>query len=80
MIKRSLLEAYTAVARAPMTNNEFKAKRAQDSMRMVETVLYHPLIPARYPVAVRMVLPCRTSRVTIIRVRRTLSETEIERY
>ena len=55
-------------------------KRAQDSMSVVETVLYNPVIPAADPVAARMFLPCRTSRTTIIRVRRTLSETEIERY
>lgn len=30
--------------------------------------------------AVRMFLPCKTRRVTIMSVRRTLSETEIEKY
>jgi len=49
-------------------------------MSMVETALYSPLIPAADPVAARMFLPCRASRTTIIRVRRMLSETEIERY
>jgi len=67
-------------ARAPTTNNELTAKRAHDSMSMVEIVLYNPPIPARDPVAVRIFLACRTSRMTIIEVRRTLSETEIERY
>jgi len=42
-------------------------------------VLYSPLIPAWDPVAVRTCLPYRTSRVTIMRVRVVLSETEIER-
>jgi len=71
---------YMAAARAPTTNNELTAKIAQDSMSMVEIVLYNPLIPIRDPVTVRMFLPCRMSRMTIIRVRRTLSETEIEMY
>jgi len=62
------------------TTNELMANRAQDSMSMVEIALYNPLIPTWDPVAARMFLPCRTSRMTIIRVRRTLSETEIERY
>ena len=48
-------------------------------MSMVAMVLYNPAIPARDPVVARMFLPCSTSRVTIMRVRRTLSETEIER-
>jgi len=68
------------LARAPMTNNEVTVKRAQDSMSMVEIVLYNLPIPASGPVAVRTFLACRMSRMTIIRVRRTLSETEIERY
>ena len=62
----------------PMVNNELVAKRAQDSISMVAIVLYNVLIPARAPVAVRMFLLCRTSRRTIMRVRVTLSETEIE--
>ena len=63
-----------------MTSIEATVKRAQDSMNMVEIVLYNLLVPVRDPVAVRTFLPCRMSRMTIIRVRRTLSETEIERY
>ena len=80
MTKILLSELYATAARAPMTKDEFKVKMAQDSMRMMETVLYNPLIPARDPVAARMVLPCRESWTTIIMVRRTLSETESERY
>ena len=41
--------------------------------------LHNPPTPV-VPVAVRTSLACRTSRTTIMRVRRTLSETEIERY
>jgi len=67
-------------ARAPTTNIELTVKRAQDSINMVETVLCNLLIPARDPVAMRTFLACRMSRMTIIRVRRTLSETETERY
>jgi len=68
------------VANATMANNELTAKRAQDSMSMVAMVLYNPPIPAQDPVAARTDLPCRTSRRTIIRVRKTLSETGIEKY
>jgi len=46
----------------------------------MEATLHNPLIPTKDPVAVRKFLACRASRMTIIRVRRTLSETEIERY
>ena len=42
--------------------------------------LYNPLIPTGAPMAERMFLLCRASRMTIIRVRRTLSEIEIEKY
>ena len=49
-------------------------------MNMVAMALYNPLIPAAEPAATRTFLLCRMSRMTIIRVRRTLSETEIERY
>ena len=49
-------------------------------MSMVATVLYNLLVPVEYPKAARMFLSCRTSRMTIMRVRRTLSETETERY
>ena len=66
-------------ANDPTTNNEFTAKRAQDSMNMVAMVLYNPPIPVQDPVATRTALPCRTSRRTIIRVRVTLSDTEIEK-
>ena len=47
---------------------------------MVMIVLYNLLIPVGDPTAARMYLSCRTSRMTIMRVRRTLSETEIERF
>ena len=46
---------------------------------MVTMALHNPPIPV-IPRAVRVFLACRTSRMTITRVRRTLSETEIERY
>ena len=49
-------------------------------MSIMEIVLYNPLIPTGDPVVARTFLPCKTSRTTIISVRRTLSETEIERY
>jgi len=65
---------------APTTTSELAAKMAQDSTSMMDTVLHNPLIPTADPVTARICLPCRISRMTIIRVRRTLSETEIERY
>jgi len=49
-------------------------------MSMVQASLYNPLVTTADPVAARRFLPCRMSRITIIRVRRTLSEAEIERY
>jgi len=42
--------------------------------------LYNPLIPTEELVTARRFLPCMTSRTTIIRVRRMLSEAGIERY
>ena len=64
----------------PAAKIEVTAKMAEDSMSMVAMVLYNPLIPAEDPVAARTFLPCRTSRMTIMRVRRTLSEPDNERY
>ena len=50
-------------------------------MNIVATALYNPLSPAGDPVALRTLsLPCNTIRVTIVRVRRKLSETEIRVY
>jgi len=69
-----------STAITPMTNTELTAKRADDSMSMVAMVLYSPLIPTGDPVAARTFLPCRTSRTTIMRVRRMLSDNEIEMY
>ena len=67
-------------AHSMMANSEFTAKRAEDSMSMVAMDLYNPPIPAGDPVAAQIFPPRMTSRTTIIRVRRTLSESEIERY
>jgi len=64
--------------RGMMTNNELTAKRADDSTSMVMVVLYNPLIPVGDPMAARILLPRRTRRTTIMRVRRMLSESEIE--
>ena len=48
-------------------------------MSMVTTVLHNPPIPA-IPKALRVFLVCKMSRMTIMRVRRTLSESETEKY
>ena len=69
-----------SAAISPMYNTELTAKMAEDSISMVAMVLYNPLIPTGDPVAVRMFLPCRMSRTTIMRVRRMLSESAIEKY
>ena len=61
------------------TNTEFKAKRVQDSMNMVTMALHNPPLPDS-PMAVRTFLVCRMSRMTIVRVRMTLSDSEIEMY
>ena len=63
----------------PKTDNELTAQRAQDSTSMVTTALHNPPIPA-IPMAARVLLACRMSRMIIMRVRRTLSEREIEKY
>ena len=63
----------------PRTNNELTAYRAEDSMSMVTMTMYNPLIPP-FPVEVRMLLVCKMSRTTIMRVRRMLSDSEIEKY
>ena len=47
-------------------------------MSIVVIVLHDPLSPAA-PMAVRVFLVCRTSRVMIIKVRMTSKETETER-
>ena len=49
-------------------------------MSMVMMALYSPVSPLGAPMAVRISLLCRTSRATIMRVRRMLSEIEIEKY
>jgi len=72
--------ALLSAAHVPMTTNELTAKRAEDSMSMVATATYNPPNPTRDPVAARTFLPYRTSRTTIMRVRRMLSESEIEMY
>jgi len=64
----------------PMTNNELTAKRAEDSMSMVATVLYKPLNPVADFVAARTFLLRMMSRTTIMRVRRMLSESVTEWY
>jgi len=69
-----------STAHGPITNSELTAKRAEDSMSMVAMVLYTPLTPTEDQVVARMLLPRRTSRTTIMRVRRTLSESEIENH
>ena len=53
---------------------------AEDSIRMATILLYNLLGLTRGPMACRMLLLCRTSRATMMSVRRTLSETEIEKY
>jgi len=65
---------------APITNSELTAKRAEDSMSMVAMVLYTPPNPAEDFVATRLFLLRRTSRTTIMMVRRTLSESVAEWY
>ena len=62
-----------------MSNNELVAYSAEDSMSMVAMVLYNLLILGGDPIIAQIFLSCRTSRMTIIRVRRMLSETEVER-
>ena len=64
---------------SPMTNDKVTAIRAQDSTSMVIIVLYNPLIPLGTPKVAQTSLQCKTSRMTIMRVRMTLSETEIEK-
>ena len=66
------------VTHSPISTNEFAAYSAQDSMSMVATAMYNPLIPDGEPVAARTFLLPRKSRRTIMRVRRTLSETATE--
>ena len=63
----------------PRTNNELTAYKAEDSTNMVTMTLCNPLIPLS-PVEVRMSLVCRMSRMMIMRVRRTLSDSAIEKY
>ena len=68
------------VINGPMTNNELTAKRAEDSISMVATVLYNPLNPVGDFIAARTFLLRMMSRTTIMRVRRMLSESVTEWY
>ena len=43
-------------------------------------VKYNPVSPEGIPIMPQVFLPCRTSRITIMGVRRTLSESKIEKY
>ena len=64
---------------SPRTNTEVTALIGQDPTKMVTMAVHNPPLPIP-PMAVRTPLACRVSRMTIIRVRRTLSESEIEKY
>ena len=64
---------------SPRINNEFTAQRRQDSMSMVTMTLHIPPTPV-IPRAVRVFLVCTMSRMMIVRVRMTLSESAIEKY
>jgi len=70
--------AVLSAAHVPMTTNELTANTAEDSMSMAATDLYKPPIPVEDPKAAQTFLPYRTSWKTIMKVRRTLSEREIE--
>ena len=63
-----------------MKSRELTVKRAEDSTSMVVTALYNPVALSEYPKAFRRFLPCQTSRVTIMSVRRTLRASESELY
>ena len=76
---KKMFSAEFRVLHGPMNNTEFTAYRAHDSTSMVMIALHNPPIPA-IPMALRMVLACKMSRITIMRVRRTLSDSEIEKY
>ena len=65
-------------AHGTMSNNELTAKRAQDSMSIVAMALYNLPSPDGDPGTANIFLPHRTSRMTIMRVRMMLSESEIE--
>ena len=52
--------------------------RAKDSISMAVTALYNLLASVGAPNAFRIFLPWRVSRITIMSVRRTLSEKAIE--
>ena len=76
------MKMFRALPPAPIiarTNTEITEYMAQDSMNMVTMALHNPPLPVP-PMAVRTPLACRVSRMTIIRVRMMLSESEIEKY
>jgi hypothetical protein len=54
------------------------AYMAKDSISIVMTALYIPPAPAEVPMAFRMFLWCIPSRMTIMSMRRRLSEREID--
>ena len=67
-----------AAAHGPIYSINEMAYTAQDSTSMVLRAWYNPLAVTRPRVAFRRLLSCTNSRATIISVRRTLSEIEIE--
>ena len=69
-----------SAAHSPIANSELTLKRADDSIRVMVIDLYNPPIPAGVPVAARMFLRHKTSWTIIMKVRRRLSESVIEKY
>ena len=78
MGKKASMASFPA-PNSPRSNNEVTELMAQDSMNMVAMALHNLPLPIP-PMAVRTPLACRISRMTIMRVRRTLSESETEKY
>ena len=76
---KKMSAAWFPAPRGTTNNNELTAESAQDSMSMVTMAAHNPPIPA-IPMAVRVFLACRMSRMTIMKVRRILSAIEIEKY
>ena len=77
--KKNIFAVLFPAPHGPITNNELTALIAQDSMSMVTMALHNPPIPVS-PVEVRTFFVYTMRRVTIKRVRRASSESEIERY
>lgn len=75
-----MLPTQNLAAQGTKNSRKLTAYRVEDSTSIVMTAPYNRPAPAEAPMAFRMFRLCRMSRITIMNVRRTLSESETAKY